>query len=31
MNKLNYPTTTHLHGRDSPPTNFGESGNPLKP
>jgi hypothetical protein len=19
MNKLNYPTTTHLHGRDSPP------------
>lgn len=25
MNKLNYPTTTHLHGRDSPPTDFGES------
>ena len=25
MNKLNYPTTTHLPGRDSPPTDFGES------
>jgi hypothetical protein len=25
MNKLNYPTLTHLHDRDSRPTNFGES------
>jgi hypothetical protein len=25
MNKLDYPTTTQLRGRDSPPTDFGES------
>jgi hypothetical protein len=25
MNKLNYPTLTHPHDRDSRPTNFGES------
>ena len=25
MNKLNYPTLTHLHDRDGRPTDFGES------
>ena len=25
MNKLNYPTLTHLHDRDGRPTGFGES------
>jgi hypothetical protein len=25
MNKLDYPATTQLSGRDSPPTDFGES------
>jgi hypothetical protein len=25
MNKLDHPATTHLSGRDSPPTDFGES------